>query len=130
MPAELERRGERVEDLLRHDRGVVRPREVGDHDGELVAAQARHGVVPAHAVLEPAADLRQQLVADLVAERVVHQLEAVQVHEQHPRAAVAAARLRDRLLEPLLQQVAVRQPGDGVEAAPAARAFPRRSCAR
>ena len=44
------------------------------------------------AALEPARDGDQQLVADLVAERVVDELEAVEVEEQHGRGSGRGAR--------------------------------------
>ena len=62
---------------------------------ELVAAEARHGVAGAQAAGEPSADLLQQLVAGVVAERVVDLLEAVEVHQQH-RDLLAVALGGDR----------------------------------
>jgi hypothetical protein len=56
----------------------------------------------------------QKLVADPVAQRVVDVLEAVEVDEQHAHAPSAPARLRDRLRQALVQQQAVRQPGQRV----------------
>ena len=58
----------------------------------------------------------QQPVAGLVAERVVDELEAVEVEEQHGGAAVAvaAARAPQRLLEPVEEQRPVREPGERV----------------
>jgi hypothetical protein len=52
------------------------------HD-ELVAAQARHHVARAQRLLEAQRRLVQQLVAGFVAERVVDELEAVEVDEHH-----------------------------------------------
>ena len=49
------------------------------------------------AALEPARDRHQQLVADVVAERVVDDLEAVEVEEQHGRAAVGWRRWARRI---------------------------------
>ena len=66
-----------------------------EHEGELVAAEARERVVVAHGAAEPRADLAQHLVAGVMAERVVELLEAVEVDQQqrerlHARASIAA----------------------------------------
>jgi hypothetical protein len=50
---------------------------------ELVSSEAGNGVGIAQAALEPVGALDQQLIADLVTVRVVHDLETVEVDEQH-----------------------------------------------
>ena len=57
-------------------------------------------------------DLDQHLVAGRVAERVVDRAEAVQAEQQHRDAR--AQRPRERLLEALLEEQAVRQAGERV----------------
>ena len=52
---------------------------------ELVAAEAGHGVLPADGSRQALADRDEQLVAGVVAEAVVHDLEPVEVEEQAPR---------------------------------------------
>ena len=64
-----------------------------DQHAELVAAQAGDDVAGAHRRAQPRADAAQQLVADVVAERVVELLELVEVDH---RAARTAARRRRR----------------------------------
>ena len=87
----------------------------GQEHGELVAAEAGHGVRVAHDLLEPARDLDEQLVAAGVPEGVVDLLEAVDV-EQHQADRVAGARARGgRAFEALVEQPSVRQPGQRVE---------------
>ena len=73
-------------------------------------------VVRAQRRFQPARDRLQQLVADRVAERVVDDLEAVEVEEQHRGAAlgVMALRAADRLVEAVDEQHPVRQPGERV----------------
>ena len=68
------------------------------------------------ACLEPARDGLQQLVAGVVAERVVDDLEAVEVEEQHRGAALGVVALgaADRLVEAVHEQHAVREPGQRV----------------
>ena len=54
----------------------------GEHDRELVTAEARQRVALAQRHLQPRPDLAQHLVAGVVAERVVELLEAVEVDQQ------------------------------------------------
>ena len=76
-----ERRGERrlqPEGQRRRLVGVA----VAGEDEELVAAEAADGVAGPHLLDQPARDLPQQRVAELVAEGVVDGLEAVEVEHQ------------------------------------------------
>ena len=83
-------------------------------DDELVAAKAAQGVGLAQAVLEPAGDLDQHLVAKQVPERVVDAFEAVQVEEQHGKAQTTALRQPDRVPYAFGQGQAVGQAGERV----------------
>ena len=56
----------------------------------------------------------EQLVAGRMAERVVDELEAVEVEVEQRDGLALAARAGERELEVLLQQRAVRQPGERV----------------
>ena len=82
---------------------------------ELVAAVACHQPLTGEGVAQAPGDLQQQLVAGGMPEAVVHQLEAVQVEEQH---GVFVARAGDRALQAVAQlafeQYAVGQPGQGI----------------
>ena len=91
--------------------------DVGDvfaHDHELVAAEARDGVGRADRRRQPARHLDEQLVADHVAEPVVHELEAVEVEEQHGDVAVGALGARQRVREAVDEQQPVREVGEVV----------------
>ena len=69
----------------------------------------------ADGVAQPPAERRQQLVADRMAERVVDDLEAVEVEEQHAPALPSPARAaRARCCEPVVEQRAVGQAGQRV----------------
>ena len=83
------------------------------HD-ELVAAEPRDDVARAQAFAQARAHLAQQHVAGLVAERVVDDLEAVEVDEQHRELAVVAPRRLDRQPEQLREHHAIRQAGEAV----------------
>ena len=115
LPPNLKRRRQAVDDFLRHQRRVLRAHQVGEHDRELVAADARHRVAVRTVGLQPHRDLLQQLVAAGVAERVVDRLEAVEVDEQHRQRHLAALCLHDHLREAVGEQRAVGQPGERVE---------------
>jgi hypothetical protein len=75
LAADLQRRRQAVDHLLRHQRGVVGRGEVAEDHRELVAADARHGVAGAHHRLQAARRSLQQLVAAGVAQGVVDLLE-------------------------------------------------------
>ena len=92
-----ERRLERPLDLPDDGR---RAGEVGRRrrqDAELVAAQPRDGVAVAQAVDEPLGDELEQLVAVLVAERVVDLLELVEVQHQERQRLAGPQRRPDRV---------------------------------
>ena len=112
-----ERRHERVAHARQHRhhlvRRLLRVEARQDHD-ELVAAQPRDGVRLAHRAGQPLRDRLQQLVAGVVAQRVVDALEVVEVEEQARDVRAVALRLREDLLQPLVEQRPVRQSGQDV----------------
>ena len=84
--------------------------EVFAHDDELVAAQAGDGVLPTDGRGEPLADFDEELVAGVVPEAVVHDLEAVEVDEQDREHRVTVAEAGERVMQAIDHQGAVRQP--------------------
>lgn len=85
---------------------------VGAQDDELVAPQPADGVLRAGLAVQAGGHLAQQLVTDLVAERVVHVLEAVDVEEEDgDRGVTRPAQLR---VDELVQARPVGQPGEVV----------------
>ena len=105
---------EQFEDLGGDGGDRVAVGEAVEQDDELVAAPARHGVFGAHRGGEAAGHVLQHEVAAVVAETVVDALEAVEVDEQHRHHAARAGTAGDRPLQPVEQQAAVGQPGEGV----------------
>ena len=99
LAGEVDRHGERVEDLLRNDGGVVRSGEIGEHGREFIAADARDGVSGTHRSRQPLGHLAQQFVARGVAQRIVDELEIIQVDEQHAELLGMPARLHDHVRE-------------------------------
>jgi hypothetical protein len=109
-----ERLGEGAADRV-GDLHALGGRRGGAHqDAELVAAEAGDGVARVEQLGEPAGHLAQDLIAVVVAERVVDVLEAVEVDEHHDDGAIAAVRGRDRAAGALREQHAVRQAGERV----------------
>ena len=70
-------------DALDDGQGLGIVVEVLQDDHELVATPSAEGVARAHGVAEPLPHGLQDLVADVVRQRVVDPLEVVEVHEQH-----------------------------------------------
>ena len=88
--------------------------EVFADDDELVASESRHGVVAADRRREPTPHGDEQLVAGVVAEPVVDDLESVEVDEEHRNHRCFVAEAGERGVEPLDRQRAVRQVGERV----------------
>ena len=86
---------------------------MGD-DGELVAAEARHQILAAHDVAQPLGDAEDQLVADVMAERVVDVLEVIEVDVEHGGSLAAGAHVVDHGFEPLAEIDAVGQAADRI----------------
>ena len=107
------------QDLLAHATGLHHQRlrvraQAFEHDHELVAAQARHGIHAAHAGVQALRHLLQQQVALVVPQGVVEGLEVVQVNEQQRPALVLAYGVAKGMLHAVQQQHAVGQAGEGV----------------
>ena len=108
MAADPDRHRHRGDDLLRDlPRSLIVGPQVLEDDREFVAAEPGDGVGGAHAASKARGDLLQQRVADLVAERVVDRLEAVEIDEHEREARALARRVDRRLLEPVVEKQAV-----------------------
>ena len=121
-----ERRRERAVDALCDGNGLVLGGGAFDEQRELVAAQARHGVA-ARGGSSPAARAicDQQVVAGAVAQRIVDELEAVQV-EEHDREArgLAAGGAGEGHFQAVLEERAIGQAGQSDRRRPPAAAAP------
>ena len=93
-----------------------RPLDVGlrHQDRELVAGEAGDDVGGAHPFAHHRGDLADQVVAGVVAERVVDPLEAVDVDDHHRAATAVAGAEGDVLIELGAEAAAVEQPGQRV----------------
>ena len=109
VPVDHERRVQAVQDLGGdHDHIVLRA-YLGQQQGELIPAKAGQGVAPAQAALQALGHGLEQPVAHGVAERVVHDLETVQIEEHDPQLALVAPRVGDGHGQSVFQQHAVGQ---------------------
>jgi hypothetical protein len=117
------RRHHRIEQLARHQAGMLGLGQVLDHQGELVAAEPRHRVGLAQTAAKTHAHDRQQPVAGDVPEAIVDRFEAVQVEHHHRGDALVAAGPGQRPLEAIVEQRAVGEAGQLVVLRQAAEAL-------
>ena len=92
---------------------VVDAGDVVADDGELVAAEPRQAIARAQDPREAARRGREQLVAGLVAEAVVHDLEVVDVEQDEADPGVVGAR-GEGVLQPLDEHDAIRELGQRI----------------
>jgi hypothetical protein len=89
-------------------------RNVRQQKGELVAAHARHRVRRTQAFRQALAHFLQQLVADMVPQRIVHILEMVEIQQRDDEVLLIVLSILDRDPDAIVEQCTVRQPGQGV----------------
>ena len=113
---ELERFLDRAQHARRHAPRSAKIADRWQNHGEFVAAEAGDGIRLADDADKALAQFGEEQVAHVVPERIVDVLEAVQVeHEQGDRERGASPRgPLDGLLEPVVEQNAIRQPGQRV----------------
>ena len=100
-----------VQQPLRDGHRVDLAARAVEQQRELVAAEPGGGVALAQAAAQPVGHRAQQLVAGVVAVAVVDRLELVDVEQQHADARAAAL---ERVLEPVVEERAVRELGERV----------------
>src|SRR5205823_13631775 len=91
LVADLEGLDERLRHSLRGLLDLGGAAHVREHDRELVAAEAGHGVSGAHPVEQARGGLAEKLVAHRVAALVVDRLEAAAVHGEAAERRLARA---------------------------------------
>ena len=97
-------------------RRFLRTLDFAQDRGEFVAAQPRNHVDFAQGVAEALRHGHQQRVSEIVAKRVVHVLEAVEIDEQHADLVFVAGGARNFRGELLEETAAIRQLGELVVA--------------
>ena len=110
LAVEDQRLAQGLGQAARHPERVALARDAGQQDGELVAAEAGHDVGRTQHAAQPLGDAAEQAIAGAVAERVVDDLEVVEVDEQHGDAPAGA----QRAAEALHEQLAIGQAGERV----------------
>ena len=95
-------------------RGILDTAEAFAHDDELVATGPGDGVGFSQRPLEAARDLDQHPVAAFVPHRVVHDLERVEVAEQHRGHVVRPRGAGQRDRQTVHEEQPVREPGERV----------------
>jgi hypothetical protein len=85
-----------------------------ENDHELVAAEARHHIARPQREAQPVRHFEQEQVAGLVTQRIVDDLEPIEIDEQHRKTMIVALRGVDRLAQQRVEGFAVRQVGQAV----------------
>ena len=93
---------------------MVEGADVRAQDDELVAREPAHHVALARRRLEPPGQLLQELVTAGVAERVVDELEAVDVDEEHGQVGLVLHRDHQLAVELVVEGLTVAEPGERV----------------
>ena len=114
MPRDLARPRQRLDDLGGYLCCILGLLQALQRHHELVAAQPRQRVSFADTALHAVGHLLEQQVADLVAERIVDVLEAIEIDEQQRQRLPGAARCHDALLQAVVEQHAIGQFGQRI----------------
>jgi hypothetical protein len=112
QPVQLERLVEHRENVLGGSHRVGRAGGSRDEHHELVSAQARDDSRVAQRALQPAGELTQDIVTDVMSERVVDLLEAIDVDEQQSDGLTPGARDPQSRLELLEEVPTIAQAGE------------------
>ncbi len=99
---------------VREELGTAGRRPALDEHDELVTTETGDRVAFAQRAQQSSGHRLEQLVARLVAEGVVHLLEAVEIHEQRRGLGAVAPGAGQHLLDPVEDERAVRQAGERV----------------
>ena len=115
MPGtEGDRVAECFQDRVGHIGGLAGRGDAFEQDNELVTTETGERVARPHGTAQAVPNDAQQLVAHLVAQVVVDQLEAVDVAEEHCDLAAGPIRLEQRVVEMVEKEPAVGQTGQRV----------------
>ncbi len=109
--AHRERGPQLVADPLGDPARVVRIEDRVQDDPEFVAAETGDRVARAERADQALADRGQQAIADRVPDALVDDLEPIEVEQDHRDDRAIGRRRRQRLGDPVGEQLAVRQPG-------------------
>ena len=88
--------------------------DLGEDQRELIAAEPAQHIVVAQVDRQALGELAQQAVAGIVAQRIVHLLELVQIDQQQRAGAAGFGRFQQHTLELSQKEVTVGQLGDRI----------------
>ena len=114
LAVDLERLVERPQHALGEFCRLAERLDIFDEQREFIAAEPRDGIRFAQACFDALGDLRQQLVAGRMPERVVDALEVIEVHKQHAEATARARPAQQRVLEAVGKPRAIGELGQRV----------------
>ena len=103
-----------LDEALREDSQLLRRLHFRHQHSELVAAEARCRIPRAQDAFDARGDILQQAVADRMAERVIDQLEVIEVYAQGADEVAGATTLRQGVGHALAEQHAIGQVGKSV----------------
>ena len=99
-----------LEHLSRDDFRTGGLLHLGQQHRELVAAEARDGVLLPHQRCQPLREAAEQPIGDSVTERLIHVLETIHVDAEQAGGPAGSTAARQRLRQAILEQLPVRQP--------------------
>ena len=113
---EREAGSQRLNQFARQAANKHRIGHIFNQHHKLVATESRHRVGRAQLSLQARRHFAQQNITGLMAQRVVDDLETVEVDEQYGQPAATALRQRQRVLQPLVEHHAIGQFGQPIVA--------------
>ena len=111
---ERERHLHALQYLPGHHRRIVRTAHITQPNHKLVPPVAGHDVGPAQGVVQALCHLLEKVVPGCMAQRIVDDLEVVQVHKQQGHPQMLATRQRNRTLQALAPQTPIGQAGQSI----------------
>ena len=112
---QFKRSGQCLHDLAGNPLNALRIADFDEDDDKFVTPLTCHGVAAAHTGKQPLGGKLQQLVADIMAMHVIDLLEVVEIKKRHRHQPLVAPRLSQRLIETILHQTTIGQPGQRIE---------------
>ena len=103
-----------IDDPFRDLLGGIALRARCDDQHELISPQTSDRIHVAHDALEALRHLFQKLIPGAMPQRVVHQLEAIEIRQEYGERLPLAVGNDDGLAQSIVHQDPVRQPGEGV----------------
>ena len=115
MLADLDRSGQRGNHFLGDALRLLPVAwQVFKDDGEFITAESRHRVADTHTGQQSRRNALQQFITDIVAERIIDGLKAVEVDEHEAQPRFLARRVGQPECQTVIEQHAIGQAGQGV----------------